>query len=138
MSIHNFNIDDTSMHLSTSVLPSVTEINDLGRLGVLIDDKLSFTSHINRIVLAQHRDTASYMPQIQPYLTQLTLGQRTEFCNANRGVFGKVATPIISDVRRDRNIIPASTRMFSGVNFSMAPSETPEVRNSTRRLKKRN
>jgi hypothetical protein len=47
MSIHNFNIDDTSMHLSTYVLPSVTEINDLG---VLIDNKLSFTSHINRIV----------------------------------------------------------------------------------------
>ena len=31
MSIHNFNIDDTSMHLSTYVLPSVTEIIDLGR-----------------------------------------------------------------------------------------------------------
>jgi hypothetical protein len=47
MSIHNFNIDDTSMHLSTYALPSVTEINDLG---VLIDNKLSLTSHINRIV----------------------------------------------------------------------------------------
>ena len=43
MSIHNFSIDDTSMHLGTCV----TEISDLG---VLIDNKLSFTSHINRVV----------------------------------------------------------------------------------------
>ena len=47
MSIHNFNIDDTSMHLSTCVLPSVTEIN---YLGVVINNKLSFTSHIHRVV----------------------------------------------------------------------------------------
>jgi len=47
MSIHNFNIDDANMHLGSYVLPSVTEINDLG---VLIDNKLSFTSHINRVV----------------------------------------------------------------------------------------
>ena len=45
MYFHNFNIDDTSMHLGTYVLPSVTEISDLG-----VDNKLSFTSHINRVV----------------------------------------------------------------------------------------
>ena len=38
------------MHLCTYVLPSVTEINDLG---VVIDNKLSFTSRINRGVVAQ-------------------------------------------------------------------------------------
>jgi hypothetical protein len=48
MSIHNFYTDDTSMHLSTYVLPSVTEINDLG---VVTDNKLSFASHINRVVV---------------------------------------------------------------------------------------
>ena len=47
MSIHNFNIDNTRMHLSIYVLPSVIKINDLG---VVKDNKLSFTSHINCVV----------------------------------------------------------------------------------------
>jgi hypothetical protein len=47
MSVHNSNTVDTHMHLGSYVLPSVTEINDLG---VLIDNKLSFRSHINRVV----------------------------------------------------------------------------------------
>jgi len=54
----------------------------------------------------------------------LTLGQRTEVCNADRGGDGKVTTPSNSAIRRDRNTIPVSTPMFSGVNLSMAPPET--------------
>jgi len=36
----------------------------------------------------------------------------------------KLPPPSNSAIRRDRNTIPVSIRMFSGVNFSMAPSET--------------
>jgi len=49
-------------------------------------------------------------------LLTLTLGQRIEFC--------KVTTPSNSVIQRGRNTIPVSIPMFSGVNFSMVPSET--------------
>jgi len=35
-----------------------------------------------------------------------------------------VKSPSNSAIQRDRNTIPVSTSMFSGVHFTMAPSET--------------
>jgi len=74
--------------------------------------------------------------------SSLTLGQRTEFCYADRGG-GVVKLPPHSNsaIRRDRNTIPVAIPMFLGVNqwhHQKHCGMKPEVQIPRWRLKKLN